>query len=200
MSETILTQRFEKALVYASQLHKGQVRKGTNIPYLSHLLAVTAIVLEDGGDEDMAIAALLHDAVEDQGGEPTLLEIKRRFGDRVAFIVDGCTDSYEQPKPPWLERKKEYLEHLRSAPQDVRRVSLADKLHNTRSILFNLRVSGESAWERFSGGKEGSLWYYKSLAKIFRETEDSPMVSEYVRVVEKIEQLAASGSEPPVGP
>lgn len=195
MPKSKLTRRFDDALIYASQLHKGQVRKGTDIPYLSHLLAVAALVLEDGGDEDMAIAALLHDAVEDQGGKPILTEIKRRFGERVAFIVDGCTDSYGYPKPPWLERKKQYLEHLKSAPQDVRRVSLADKLHNTRSILVNLRLSGESAWERFSGGKEGSLWYYRSLVKIFMETEDSPMVAEYVRVVEQIEILVASGSE-----
>jgi (p)ppGpp synthase/HD superfamily hydrolase len=188
------TARFENALVYAGRLHADQLRKGSGVPYISHLLAVTALVIEDGGDEDEAIAALLHDAVEDQGGRKTLAEIRRRFGDRVAYIVEGLTDAYTIPKPPWRERKEKYIQHLRQATPDVRRVSLADKLHNARSILNNLRWQGEAIWERFNGGKEGTLWYYRALLDVFQERESKGMAYEFARVVHEIEQLVA-GSE-----
>jgi (p)ppGpp synthase/HD superfamily hydrolase len=190
MTTPVLSPRFEEALLYANRLHAGQFRKGSRVPYISHLLAVTALVLEDGGDEDQAIAALLHDAVEDQGGLETLAEIRRRFGGRVANIVDGCTDTYEQPKPAWRPRKVAYLQHLREACADVRRVSLADKLHNARSILMDLRRDGEMTWERFNGGKEGTLWYYHSLVEIFQQADPNPMVTELASVVERIEELA----------
>lgn len=173
-----------------ARLHAGQARKGSNTPYVAHLLAVTALVLEDGGDEDQAIAALLHDAAEDQGGLATLEEIERRFGKRVALIVDGCTDTYLTPKPPWQERKERYLQHLQSAVPEVRRVSLADKLHNARSILTDLSQLGNEVWARFTGGKEGTLWYYRSLVQIFQELDSSPMVVELARVVERIERIA----------
>ncbi len=143
---SLLTRRFEEALSFAARLHEQQKRKGTDIPYVSHLLAVAAIVLEDGGDEDEAVAALLHDAVEDQGGKATLQVIRKRFGDRVAGIVAGYTDSDETPKPPWRERKEKYIAHLRHAPHEVLRVSVADKLHNARAILRDLRKHGERLW------------------------------------------------------
>lgn len=185
-----LSGRFGEALEYAFHLHATQVRKGTDIPYISHLLAVTAIVLENGGDEDQAIAALLHDAVEDQGGLPVLDEIRNRFGSRVAVIVDGCTDAYEFPKPPWQERKQRYLEHLQQAGRDVTLVSLADKLHNSRSILFELRFVGAEIWERFKGGKEGTLWYYRSLVEAFHQVLPGSLTEEFARVVAEIEVLS----------
>ena len=185
-----LTPRFEEALVYAARLHAHQTRKGTEIPYISHLLAVTALVLQDGGEEDEVIAALLHDAVEDQGGRETLAEIGRRFGQPVAYIVESCTDADTIPKPPWRDRKENYLSHLRSAPTNVRRVSLADKLHNARSILRDLRLSGHLVWGRFKGGKEGTLWYYRSLVQIFQESGRDYMTEELARVVAEIERLS----------
>ncbi len=190
MPTTRLTGRFQQALLYAAQLHATQLRKGTQIPYVAHLLAVAALVLEAGGDEDQAIAALLHDAPEDQGGRAVLEEIHLRFGERVAEIVDGLTDTYEHPKPPWRERKQAYLEHLRHAPAEVRLVSLADKLHNARSILCDLRNSGNHTWQRFKGGKEGTLWYYRSLVEVFQELDTSPQVEELARTVEEIWQLS----------
>ena len=185
----VLSSRFEGALILATRLHTNQVRKGARIPYIAHLLAVTTLVLEDGGDEDQAIAALLHDAVEDQGGIETLDVIRRRFGVRVAHIVEGCSDSFEYPKPPWRERKVNYLRHLREADIDVLRVSLADKLHNACSILRDLQQHGDLIWERFKGGKDGTLWYYRSLVAIFHENDFSPMVAELKRVFKKIEKL-----------
>ncbi len=185
-----LTARFEEALVYATQLHARQKRKGTHIPYVAHLLSVAALVLEDGGDEDEAIAALLHDAVEDQGGRATLEEIRRRFGERVAAIVEACSDADTIPKPPWRARKERYLEHLHQAPADVRRISAADKLHNARAILADLRSSGEKVWERFTGGKDGTLWYYRKLVSAYREAGTNPIVEELDLVVSEIERLA----------
>jgi (p)ppGpp synthase/HD superfamily hydrolase len=187
--KSILTHRFVQAMQYSFHLHARQMRKGTAIPYVSHLLGVTALVLEDGGDEDEAIAALLHDAVEDQGGHKTLNEIRLRFGERVAEIVEGCTDTFETPKPPWQQRKEDYIRHLKTASPSVRRVSLADKLHNARSILANLRTDGASTWKRFNGGREGTLWYYRSLLEVFQETDHSPMVAELGRVLAEIENI-----------
>ena len=182
-----LTERFQEAFTLASTLHAQQKRKGTDIPYLSHLLGVTALVLEDGGDEDQAIAALLHDSVEDQGGLKTLEDIRQKFGHHVAEIVDGCTDAYAQPKPPWKPRKAVYLAHLRQASPDIVRVSLADKLHNARSIHSDLQRHGKSTWKRFNGGRDGTLWYYHSLVEIFEGLSDSPNVAELRRVVQAIE-------------
>ncbi len=147
--------RFSDALVYAAALHAQQRRKVSGEPYLAHLLAVAAIVMEYGGSEDEAIAALLHDAVEDQGGLPTREEIRRRFGETVAAIVDGCTDTAESPKPPWRERKAAFLARLQDAPASVRRVVAADKLHNARSILREHRRLGEAIWGHFRGGRDG---------------------------------------------
>jgi (p)ppGpp synthase/HD superfamily hydrolase len=187
---TILTDRFEQALIYATQLHAEQTRKQNRTPYIAHLLSVTALVLEDGGDEDEAIAALLHDAVEDQGGMETLEAIRQRFGSRVAEIVDGCTDAYTIPKPPWRKRKEDYLHHLEHASPEVRRVSLADKLHNARSILRDLKADGEDVWRKFNGGKDGTLWYYRSLSDIFNRTGDDWMTAQFANLVSEIEHLA----------
>jgi GTP pyrophosphokinase len=187
---TTLTARFTEALTYAATLHATQRRKGSNEPYTAHLLGVTALVLEDSGDEDEAIAALLHDAVEDQGGQETLTTIRARFGERVARIVEGCTDADVLPKPPWQERKERYIAHLRHAPADVRRVSLADKLHNARAILRDLRACGGALWDRFNGGKAGTLWYYRTLAIVFQETKSGPNADELARVVVEIELLS----------
>ena len=179
--------RFHRALSYAARLHATQFRKGTTRPYVAHLLGVTSTVLTHGGDEDEAIAALLHDAVEDQGGKPRLREIRRKFGERVARIVEGCTDADTDPKPPWLERKKKYLQHLRDADSSIRLVSAADKLYNAREILSDLRTHRDSVWSRFKGGKEGTLWYYDEVAKILRTGE---LVEELDRVVAELRSAA----------
>jgi (p)ppGpp synthase/HD superfamily hydrolase len=186
-----LGDRFEQALLLATRLHAGQTRKGNAVPYVSHLLAVTGLVLEHGGDEDAAIAALLHDAIEDQSDKITLDEIRARFGDAVANVVDGCTDARTLPKPPWRGRKEAYLAHLRHAPAAERLVAVADKLHNARTILADYRVLGEELWGRFNGGREGTLWYYRSLVEAFRAAGSTPLVDELARVVAEIERLAA---------
>lgn len=184
---------FEDALVYASRIHEGQKRKGTEIPYITHLLAVAAIVGENGGTEDEVSAALLHDAIEDT--PETRESLAGRFGETVAEIVAGCSDADSFPKPPWLERKKAYIEHVRHATHSVRLVSAADKLHNARAILSDYREMGEDLWSRFNGGKKGTLWYYRSLVEAFGGPESGPLVAELARVVEELELLAAqSGS------
>ncbi len=183
-----LGSRFESALVYAAQLHANQVRKGHNIPYISHLLSVAALVIEDGGSEDEAIAALLHDAIEDQGGAKTREAIRQKFGEKVVQIVDGCTDTEVFPKPPWKERKQRYIEQIRYASPEVLRVSLADKLHNARSTLADLHKVGEAVWDKFKGGKEGTMWYYHSLLEVYREAGSSFLCDELERVIAKLEQ------------
>jgi GTP pyrophosphokinase len=185
-----LSRRFERALVFAVRLHGGQTRKETQIPYLSHLPGVAAIVMAHGGDEDQAIAALLHDAVEDQGGRKTLERIRRRFGPAVARIVEGCSDADTVPKPPWRERKERYVAHLRTAPRSVLRVSAADKLHNARSIVADLRHHDASLWGRFTGGREGTLWYYRSLVGAYMDAGVGPLAEELARVVAEMERLA----------
>ena len=185
---------FESALLYAVQLHRYQERKGSGVPYVTHLLAVASIVGENGGTEDEVVAALLHDAPEDAGGTERLEDIRRRYGDAVAGIVEGCTDTYEDPKPAWRPRKEGYIAHVAGAPAPVRLVSAADKLHNARSILADLRTHGEDLWYRFTGGKEGTLWYYRALVDAYGEAGDGPLVEELDRVVREIEVLARDGS------
>jgi (p)ppGpp synthase/HD superfamily hydrolase len=189
-----LSDRYYEALEYAARLHAQQVRKGSDVPYLSHLLAVSSLVLEHGGDEDEAIAALLHDAVEDQGGARTAEEIRRRFGARVAEIVSGCSDTESdiRPKPAWRPRKEAHLDRLRTAPPSVLLVVAADKLHNARSIALEYRRSGEALWGRFSGGRDGTLWYYRSALAILSQPAPSDLVHELARVVAEIEQLASA--------
>jgi GTP pyrophosphokinase len=185
-----LTERFEAALVYAAQLHAEQKRKQSSVPYIAHLLGVTSLVLEDGGGEDEAIAALLHDAVEDQGGLETLAEIRVRFGNQVADIVNGLTDSYTIPKPPWRERKQAYIDSIRSASPSVIRVSLADKVYNAGSTLRDIRHEGEAGWERFNGGKEGTLWYYRQLIQEFRYHGSRSLLNELIRIMEELEHIS----------
>lgn len=163
-----LSHRLAEALLFAMEKHGDQARKGTSIPYVTHLMAVAALVGESGGSEDEMLAGLLHDAVEDGGGAPVLDEIRQRFGDVVALIVDGCTDDDSgAEKAPWLDRKRAYLEHLAQAPLSVLRVACADKLHNAWAIARDLRDQGPSVFQRFRGDRDGTLWYYRSLARIF---------------------------------
>ncbi len=187
-----LSARFQQGLAYAAELHQQQVRKGGGVPYVAHLLSVAGIVLEYGGDEEEAIAALLHDAVEDQGGAPSRDEIRARFGDRVTAIVDGCTDADTQPKPPWRQRKEAFVGSIPTASPSVRLVSAADKLHNARSILADYREIGEPLWDRFTGRKQGTLWYYRALVDAFLEAGPSPLVDELERVVKEVEDLATT--------
>jgi (p)ppGpp synthase/HD superfamily hydrolase len=198
---TVLTDRFDRALLYATHVHGGQVRKGTSTPYVAHLLAVAATVLEYGGDEDLAIAALLHDSVEDQGGKGRLDDVRNRFSERVARIVEACSDSLAdtgkgERKAHWRERKEAYLAHLRTADQDILSVSLADKVHNARAILRDLRKPdiGEKIWGRFSVRKEQTLWYYRSLADTFCERLPGQLSNELREIVEALEADVAKSS------
>ena len=195
----MLSLHFTQALVYAAELHADQIRKGSKVPYISHLLGVASIALEYGADEDEAIAALLHDAIEDQGGETVRGEIRTRFGERVTEIVDGCTETDITPKPPWAERKKAYIARLANASPSVRLVSLADKLHNVRSILKDYRTQGDVLWNIFKGGKEGTLWYYRSLVTAFHQAGSTPMVVELDRLVTELEGLVEIDMAPTVG-
>ncbi len=181
-----LSDHFDSAFLLAHSLHREQPRKKTDIPYIAHLMAVTAIVLEAGGDEDLAIAALLHDAVEDQGGQLTLEIIRQRFGERVAGIVLECSDTDIEPKPPWRARKEAYIAHLANASNGAILVSLADKLHNARAILADYRAIGDKVWDRFKAGRDEVLWYYRELVKAFQARTRSPLVVELNRVVEEI--------------
>jgi (p)ppGpp synthase/HD superfamily hydrolase len=183
--------RFEKALIFAKRKHAGQTRKKTAVPYISHLLGVAGLVLEAGGDEDLAIAALLHDVVEDCGGAPMLKELRRQFGRRVAHVVEGCTDTDVTPKPPWRKRKEDYLKHLRRTDADTRLVSAADKLHNARSILIDYRDAGESSWERFQGKRDGTLWYYRALVKELERNRPNRLTRELKRVVRELQAASA---------
>jgi (p)ppGpp synthase/HD superfamily hydrolase len=179
--------RFLRAFSFAAEKHAGQTRKASTIPYIAHLMGVASLVLEFGGDEDMAIAALLHDVVEDCGGAPMLKEVRQKFGPRVAKIVDGCTDSDTEPKPPWRERKEFYLRHLKTADTETRLVSVADKLNNVRSILSDYREVGESIWARFNGGREGTLWYYRALLAEFSNRKRNRLVREFEIAVSELD-------------
>jgi (p)ppGpp synthase/HD superfamily hydrolase len=186
-----LTGQFSKALVYAELKHHNQVRKGGDIPYVGHLLTVAGLVINDGGSETQAIAALLHDAVEDQGGPPTLEEIRASFGDEVARIVAECSDTDAKPKPPWTERKTKYIAHLAEVGEDTLLVSVADKLDNARSMLRDYHTHGPSLWERFNRkNPQDHLWYYSELLKAYRSRGfDSWMVDELDRVVKELKRL-----------
>jgi (p)ppGpp synthase/HD superfamily hydrolase len=186
----ILSPLFSEALCYAARLHSLQTRKGSGIPYISHLMAVSALVFEYGGNETEAIAALLHDAVEDQGGRERLAEIQTKFGEAVAGIVTGCTDAWTDPKPAWRRRKEDYIAHLQEAPPSVLLVSAADKLHNSRSILSDYREVGDALWDRFAGRKDGTMWYYRALLGAYRQAgAPARLVAELDRVVCELETL-----------
>ncbi|HET9248761.1 MAG TPA: HD domain-containing protein [Actinomycetota bacterium] len=190
-----LTERFDHAVGYANRIHANQTRKGTGIPYLTHLLGVASLVLENGAEsEDEVIGALLHDAAEDQGGRARLEDIREQFGESVGHIVDACTDSYEDPKPPWRGRKEAYVERVRERvgrgeDEPALRVSLADKLHNTRAILADVREGGPEVFDRFNGKRDGTLWYYAALVDAFRGFPNR-MVGELDRTVADLRRLA----------
>lgn len=188
-----LTPKFVDALGYAAEKHATQTRKASEVPYLGHLLSVAGLVIEAEGTEKQAIAALLHDAAEDQGGEPTLAEIARKFGADVASIVAECSDTFETPKPPWRERKERYIRHLRDASDDAVLVSLADKLDNARAILRDFRAHGDAVWQRFSvQDPQLHLWYYRSLLEVFGRRTDSWMVRELRDVIDELAQAIRS--------
>jgi (p)ppGpp synthase/HD superfamily hydrolase len=184
--------------VLAAEVHADQRRKGTEIPYVAHVLAVTAIVLEHGGDEDEAIAALLHDAVEDGGGRPMLERIRNEFGERVAMIVDGCTDAYVDPKPPWAERKRAYLAELATADGAVVLVSAADKLHNATAILNDHRAVGDAVWRRFKATPEETAGYYVALAAVYRRRLPGTSLAEEIARV--VDDLTRQSGVTPAGP
>ena len=188
--------RFLRAFLFAAEKHAGQTRKASTIPYIAHLMGVASLVFEAGGDEDLAIAALLHDVVEDCGGMPMLKEVRRRFGARVAKVVDGCTDAYIEPKPPWRVRKDSYIRHLRGANADIRLVSAADKLNNVRSILSDYRQLGEAIWSRFNGGREGTLWYYRALRDEFLRDRPNRVTRDLELAVNELELITAASREP----
>jgi (p)ppGpp synthase/HD superfamily hydrolase len=179
----LLTKRYDDAFQYAHELHRLQLRKGTFIPYIAHLMTVSAIVLENGGTEDQAIAGLLHDAPEVQGGSATLSEIERRFGADVAGIVADCTDAWTDPKPDWRHRKETYLSKLRNKSSQSLLVSLADKVHNAEAILSDYEALGDRLWDRFKGGSEGTRWYYRALADVFSEALPGPLSDRLSRAV-----------------
>lgn len=193
-----LTSRYELALAFTAWLHARQFRKCSDVPYISHLLAVSGLVMEYGGDEDEAIAGLLHDAIEDQaqlfgGAENLRTLISDRFGERVLEIVNGCTDSHTFPKPPWKERKEAFLARLLQASHSVILVTCCDKLHNARTLLADLREAGESLWIHFNGGKEGTLWLFRSIVKISRKrAAPARLVDELERSLDEISCLSVS--------
>ncbi|MGV0834040.1 HD domain-containing protein [Mycolicibacterium thermoresistibile] len=194
---TRLTVKFDQALLYAADLHREQARKGGGIPYLGHLLSVAGLVIEANGSETQAIAALLHDAAEDQGGIATLNQIRARFGDDVADIVDECSDTFETPKPPWRQRKQDYLDRLGTVSDDTILVSLADKLDNARSTLRDLRRHGAALWQRFSvHDPQLHLWYYRSLHEVYRRRNQTWLVDELGRVLDDLEKTVNSRRAP----
>lgn len=185
-----LTEKFHEALTYAAEKHHRQTRKGGDVPYIGHLLSVAGLVIEAGGTETQAIAALLHDTAEDQGGEETLAEIRERFGPDVGRVVAECSDTFEDPKPPWRERKTSYIEHLEDASNDTILVSLADKVDNARAILRDFRGSGSELWQRFSvTDPNDHLWYYRSLLDVYQRKTDSWLVYELRRTLDALAEL-----------
>lgn len=187
MAAPRLGPKFHEALTYAAELHRTQTRKASDVPYIGHLLSVAGLVIEADGTETEAIAALLHDAAEDQGGEATLAEIDDRFGADVAGIVEECSDTVVTPKPPWRERKENYIAHLNTVSDSAVRVSMADKLDNARAILRDLRRFGPTVWQRFNtDDPHEHLWYYRSLLEVYRRRSDSWLVDELARVIETL--------------
>lgn len=184
----MLSERFNDAFRYAHDLHATQTRKGTSSPYIGHLMGVASIVLDDGGNEDEAIGALLHDAAEDAGGRPRLEDIRTRFGDAVARIVEDCTDSWETPKRPWVERKHAYTAHARKLPPSSLRVAAADKVHNAYAILRDLRNEGEQVFDRFNATADDVMAYYEGLVRSFREAGGGRLVDELDRIVRGIQR------------
>jgi len=196
--EKPLSKRFDRALRFASRLHANQPRKGTQIPYFAHLMAVASIAMEAGANEDEAIAALLHDAPEDQGGKKTLNKIRRRFGSRVAAIVEHCSDTFETPKPPWLDRKRIYVDGLKSADAGMLLVSIADKVHNAQATLRDLRIVGPEVFDRFSASPAQTMQNYRNLLAAYEsgpaDDRRESLVAELRRTLDSIDAII---SQPP---
>lgn len=197
----MLGQKFDEALALASELHRKQNRKGTPIPYISHLMAAAGIVLEANAYhpmdniEDVAIGALLHDAIEDQGHKIDLDQIKEKFGDTVYRIVLECSDAIVtekgQEKPPWKDRKRAYLDNISGKSQETLLVSCADKMHNARCIMFDHDRIGDDIWDRFNAGKDGTIWYYRSLAEELEKAwPENPLLPDFQAIVQRMEQAA----------
>lgn len=183
--------RVIEAFTMAFDLHRAQTRKGSATPYVTHLMAVAGLVGEFGGTENQVIAALLHDAVEDQGGPPTLAKIRDRFGDEVAHYVDACSDTDISPKPPWLERKQAFLNATASASPEIKLIVAADKLHNVRAILSDLTSIGDAVWRRFNGGRDGSLWYHAEIVRALAQDWSHPLLTELAGAVDALHRAAA---------
>lgn len=193
-----LTARFTSAVDYARSIHVG-TRKKTEVPYMAHLLGVASLVMGEAGhlpfvvSEDMAIAALLHDAVEDAGGLPRLHDIEANFGKEVAAMVEGCSDSFEEDaskKKDWEERKKAYIERVKTEPEGTLLVSAADKLYNLRAIVEDFRIEGAEVWKRFNRGPQQQLWYYRELLKMFQtRCPNWRIVAELERAVAELSQI-----------
>jgi GTP pyrophosphokinase len=200
-----MTTRLADAFRYATEIHAGQTRKGTAIPYIAHVMGVASIAFSYGADEDEAIAALLHDTIEDApaaiGAERVRDAIRRQFGERVLAIVEGCTDTDASPKPPWLERKKQYIAHVVAADASTVLVSASDKLHNVSAILADFRQHGDAVWRRFNAdaGKRGVIGYYRGLVTAYRRTGHQPrLVSDLHSVVSALEaETGVAGTWPP---
>jgi (p)ppGpp synthase/HD superfamily hydrolase len=190
LSSAQLGERFEQAFDLACRLHGKQRRKASGVPYVAHLLGVAALVLEEGAAEDVAIAALLHDAAEDQGGEETLSGIGRAFGDDVARWVRQASDTLVKPKPPWEERKREHLAAIPMADREAQLIMLADKVYNARSIIADYRRIGPAIWERFSVPRDRTLWYYQSLLEVFDRHLSPILYDELERSVGRVKELA----------
>jgi (p)ppGpp synthase/HD superfamily hydrolase len=182
-----LSQKFEHALAFANQVHAHQKRKDSGAPYFAHVIGVAALVLEDGGSEEEAIAALLHDTAEDQGGQAMLDEITSRFGETIAQIVAECSDTLLNPKPPWQARKAGHINTLRTARPETIRIMLADKVYNSRNLLRSLQERGEVVWENFKGGRDGTIWYFQQMYAVFSRTQSGYMLDEFGRNIKRIE-------------
>ena len=186
-NQIFLGPKFEEALIFANRIHAQQKRKATGAPYMAHILGVTASVLEDGGSEEEAIAALLHDAAEDQGGEEILLTIREKFGEKVEQIVRECSDTLVSPKPPWKERKENHLHVVETALPETLRIMQADKVYNARNLQRTLIEQGPQTWQNFKGGREGTLWYFRQMHGLLSRTRSGYLIEELARLIEVLE-------------
>lgn len=183
------TRRIVDAFAFAQKVHADHSRKGSGVPYITHVMAVAAIVGEHGGDEDTFIAALLHDAVEDGDGYATLAQIRAQFGEHVALMVEACSDAFEKPKPAWRERKEKFIASMRTAVPKVRLIVAADKLHNLCATIGDYRAVGEAVWQKFNGGREGTLWYYAAIAQALAEGWEHPLIDDLATVLEELHEI-----------
>ncbi|MCC6155997.1 MAG: bifunctional (p)ppGpp synthetase/guanosine-3',5'-bis(diphosphate) 3'-pyrophosphohydrolase [Candidatus Hydrogenedentes bacterium] len=183
------TRRISDAFAFAHEIHAEHTRKGSGVPYITHVMAVAAIVGEHGGDEDTFIAALLHDAVEDGDGYATLDSIRGQFGTRVADLVEACSDAFVKPKPEWRERKEKFVATMRNADPEVKLIVAADKLHNICATIGDYERIGEELWARFNGGREGTLWYYVAIAEALADGWDHPLADDLTTAVETLHDL-----------